>query len=37
MVFEDADDVATLKKVGINVLVLVGVMLSLIILSVVIG
>ena len=37
MVFQDAEDVTTLKKVGINVAVLVGVMLALIALSVVIG
>jgi hypothetical protein len=37
MVFEDAEDLATLKKVGINIVVLVGVMLSLIVISVIIG
>ena len=37
MVFEQAEDVATLKKVGVNVAVLVGVMLALIVISVAIG
>lgn len=37
MVFENAEDIATLKKVGINVAVLIGVMLVLILIAVVIG
>ena len=37
MVFEHAEDIATLKKVGINIAVLVGVMLTLIVASVFIG
>ena len=37
MVFDSADDVKILKNIGINVLILVGVMLSLIVLAVVIG
>ena len=37
MVFDSADDVKILKNIGINVLVLVGVMLGLIVLAVTIG
>jgi hypothetical protein len=37
MVFEHAEDIDTLKKVGINVAVLVGVMLALIVISVIVG
>jgi|APSaa5957512493_1039668.scaffolds.fasta_scaffold361311_1 hypothetical protein len=37
MVFDSADDVKTLKNIGVNVLLLVGVMVSLIVLAVVIG
>ena len=37
MVFDSADDVQILNNIGINVLVLVGVMVSLILLAVVIG
>jgi hypothetical protein len=37
MVFESEDDVKILKNIGINVLVLIGVMASLIMLAVVIG
>ena len=37
MVFEYEEDVKTLKNIGINVLVLVGVMFSLIVTSVLIG
>jgi hypothetical protein len=37
MVFESADDVKTLKSIGINVLLLVGVTLSLIFIAVLIG
>ncbi len=37
MVFDNADDVLTMKKIGINIAVLVGVMLTLIVVSVVIG
>ncbi len=37
MVFQHAEDAATLKKVGINVAILVGVMLTLILVSVLIG
>lgn len=37
MVFEDAQDVTTLKKIGINVAALVGVMLVLIVASLLIG
>lgn len=37
MVFESADDVKTLKNIGINVLVLVGVTLILICIAVLVG
>jgi len=37
MVFESEDDVKILKNIGINVLVLIGVMVSLIVLAVAIG
>ena len=37
MVFEHAEDIDTLKKVGINVAVLIGVMLALIVISVIVG
>jgi len=37
MVFESADDVKTLKSIGVNVLILVGVTLSLIFVAVMIG
>ncbi len=37
MVFQHAEDVDTMKKIGINVAVLVGVMLSLIVVSVLVG
>ena len=37
MVFENAEDIRTLKNIGINVATLVGVMLALIVISVVIG
>ena len=37
MVFEDASDVSTLKKIGINVASLVGVTLVLIAIALVIG
>lgn len=37
MVFEHAEDAATMKKIGINVAVLTGVMLALIVTSILIG
>ena len=37
MVFQEAEDLNTMKKIGVNVVVLVGVMLALIATSVVIG
>ena len=37
MYFEHSEDIATLKKVGINVAALIGVMFGLILLAVVIG
>ena len=37
MVFDSADDVRTLKNIGINVLVLIGVMVSLIGVAILIG
>lgn len=37
MVFENIEDFSTLKKIGINVAVLVGVTLALIVLAVIIG
>ena len=37
MVFEHAEDVDTLKKIGINVGVLIGTMLVLIVIAVIIG
>ncbi len=37
MIFESADDVKTLKSIGINVLLLIGVTLSLIFIAVLIG
>lgn len=37
MVFEHSEDVVILKKIGLNVAILVGVMLLLIVVSVVLG
>ena len=37
MVFDSEEDVKTLKSIGVNVLVLFGVMVSLILAAVVIG
>lgn len=37
MIFQQAEDAATLKKIGINVALLTGVMLALIVISVVVG
>ena len=37
MVFDSADDVKILKNIGINVVVLIGVMVSLIVLALAIG
>jgi len=37
MIFQQAEDAATMKKIGVNVAVLTGVMLALILIAVVIG
>ena len=37
MVFDHSEDVETLKKIGINVAVLLGVMVTLIVAAVIIG
>ena len=37
MVFDSEDDVKILKNIGVNVLILVGVMVSLIVLAIAIG
>lgn len=37
MVFDNAEDVSTLKKIGLNVALLIGVMVALIVVSLVIG
>ncbi len=37
MIFESREDVNTLKNIGVNVLVLVGVMLTLVVVSMLIG
>jgi hypothetical protein len=37
MIFQHAEDAATLKKVGLNIAILTGVMLALIVISMLVG